>query len=132
MNYCILKSDLAFLLVMGGGLNHHHNFGYFDAMLSCHLLELLSPMLKILGNGSIESSLALFLCAEAILHVTFSAAVSFCFGSVRSWTFAEGFCLAQMVQSASGAMGGNSPGVTSVVSGGTTWAVGVNIGYCEV
>src|SRR5882762_532358 len=60
MNYCILKSDPVLLLVMGGCFNHRHNFGYFDAMLSCHFLELLSPMLKILGDGSIESSLALF------------------------------------------------------------------------
>ena len=46
-----------------------------------------------------------FLCAEAILWVAFSATVSFHLGSVRGWTFAEGFRLAQVVQSASGMIG---------------------------
>ena len=71
-----------------------------------------------------------FLCAEAILRVAFSAAVSFRFGSVMGWTFAEGFRLAQVVRSASGTTGGNS-GVTRVASGGTAEAAGVDIVYCE-
>jgi len=60
MNYHVLKSNSAPLLVMGGGLNHGYNFGYLHIMLGCYFLKLFGPLLKILGNGGIEGSLALF------------------------------------------------------------------------
>ena len=88
VNYCILKCDGTFLLVVSRGLDHGRDFGDLYAVCNRNFFKPLSPLLKVLSNFRVQGCLALFfLCGGNLVCCLLSC------GEFSPW-FGEGldFC----------------------------------------